>query len=218
MAEISQDLKEKLSQALSTGDAESSVQLTEQAVEQGVDPLKIIQEVVVPTLTEVGNKFQAFEIFLPELMSSGQAAKQASEILEQALVASGGGSSSLGTVLIGTVENDVHDIGKNIVGTLLKAHGFKVIDLGRSVAPTTFLEEAEKNNAEVIALSALMTTTRSAARSTVDIFEQTDVRDQYKIIIGGGSMSQDYADEIRADGFAPDAASAVDLCKELLNL
>jgi len=218
MAEISQDLKEKLSQALSTGDAESSVEFTEQAVAQGADPLKIIQEVVVPTLTEVGNKFQAFEIFLPELMSSGQAAKQTSEILEQALVASGAESSSLGTVLIGTVENDVHDIGKNIVGTLLKAHGFKIIDLGRSVAPTTFLEEAEKNNVEVIALSALMTTTRSAARSTVDIFEQTDVRDQYKIIIGGGSMSQDYADEIRADGFAPDAASAVDLCKELLDL
>ena len=218
MTEITQDLKEKLSQALSTGDAESSVEFTEQAVAQGADPLQIIQEVVVPTLTEVGNKFQAFEIFLPELMSSGQAAKQTSEILEQALVASGAESSSLGTVLIGTVENDVHDIGKNIVGTLLKAHGFKIIDLGRSVAPTTFLEEAEKNNVEVIALSALMTTTRSAARSTVDIFEQTDVRDQYKIIIGGGSMSQDYADEIRADGFAPDAASAVDLCKELLDL
>ena len=218
MTEITQDLKEKLSQALSTGDAESSVEFTEQAVAQGADPLQIIQEVVVPTLTEVGNKFQAFEIFLPELMSSGQAAKQTSEILEQALVASGAESSSLGTVLIGTVENDVHDIGKNIVGTLLKAHGFKIIDLGRSVAPTTLLEEAEKNNVEVIALSALMTTTRSAARSTVDIFEQTDVRDQYKIIIGGGSMSQDYADEIRADGFAPDAASAVDLCKELLDL
>lgn len=217
MTEISQEMKSQLAEALSTGNAEKSAEVTRKVLEQGADPLALIQTVIVPTLTEVGDQFQTLEIFLPELMSAGEAAKQAGEILEEALAASGGESSSLGTVVIGTVENDVHDIGKNIVGTLLKAHGFSVVDLGRSVPPTTFLEEADKNKADIVALSALMTTTRSAARSTIDIFEQTEKRDQYKIIIGGGSMSQEYADEIEADGFAPDAASAVGLCKKMLD-
>ncbi len=211
-----QELKSQLSEALKKGNAELAEQTTQQLIEAGVDPLELIQSVIVPTLTEVGDDFQEFRIFLPELMKSGEAAKRASELLEQTLIAQGGQSASLGTVVIGTVENDVHDIGKNIVATLLKAHGFTIVDLGRDVSPTAFLEAAEKENADIIAMSSLMTTTRQAQRSTIDIFNQTGKRDSYKIIVGGGCVNQQWADQIGADGYAADAAGTVNLCKSLV--
>jgi methylmalonyl-CoA mutase cobalamin-binding domain/chain len=123
---------------------------------------------------------------------------------------------SLGTIVIGTVENDVHDIGKNIVSTLIRSHGFKVIDLGRDVAPSEFLEAAQKENADIIAMSSLMTTTRPSILSTINLFKEVEVRDEYKIVIGGGSVTQAWAEEVEADGYAPDAAAAVEVCKSLM--
>ena len=216
MPEIPQDIKKQLSDALRVGDGNTAEAATRQALEAGVDPLALIQSVIVPTLTEVGNDFQDFRIFLPELMKAGEAARRASELIEQAIAAQGKASLALGIVVIGTVENDVHDIGKNIVATLLKAHGFKVVDLGRNVSPSTFLDAAEREKADIVAMSALMTTTRPAMRSTIDIFKQTEKRDDYKIIVGGGSVNQQWADEIGADGYAPDAASTVVMCKRLV--
>lgn len=216
MADISPQIKDTLSEALRTGDADGAEAATRQALEAGADPLAVIQQVIVPTLTEVGNNFQEFRIFLPELMKAGEAAKRASALLEEAIVRSGGTSASLGTVVIGTVENDVHDIGKNIVATLLKAHGFRVVDLGRDVAPSAFLDAAERERADIIAMSSLMTTTRPAQRNTIDLFEQTGRRATYKIIVGGGSVNQEWADAIGADGYAADAAGAVTLCKQLV--
>ncbi len=217
MAEISREIADALSRALRTGDADGAEAATRQALESGADPLALIQQVVVPTLTEVGNDFQEFRIFLPELMKAGEAAKRAGALLEEAIAAQGKASVSLGTVVIGTVENDVHDIGKNIVATLLKAHGFKVVDLGRNVAPSVFLDAAERERADIVAMSSLMTTTRPAQRSTIDLFRQTGQRARYKIIVGGGSVNQQWADEIGADGYAADAAGAVELCKRLLS-
>jgi 5-methyltetrahydrofolate--homocysteine methyltransferase len=216
MPEIPEQLRNDLSQALSSGDAENAEALTRQVLEGGADPLEIIQGVIVPTLTQVGQDFQDFRIFLPELMMAGDAAERSTAVLEQAIHASGKKAVSPGTVVIGTVENDVHDIGKNIVATLLRSHGFRVVDLGRNVAPSGFLDAAQKEAADIVAMSSLMTTTRPATRSTINLFNEVGQREKYHMIVGGGCVTQEWATEIGADGYAPDAAAAVELCKSLM--
>jgi 5-methyltetrahydrofolate--homocysteine methyltransferase len=216
MAKISEQIRAGLSAALESGDIDQADSLTRQALQEGAVPLDLIQQVIVPTLTKVGQDFQDFTIFLPELMAAGEAAERATAILEQAIAAAGEKPAALGTVVIGTVENDIHDIGKNIVSTLLRSHGFKVVDLGRDVSPSEFLEAAQKETAQIVAMSSLMTTTRPSTRSTINLFSEVGARGQYKIIVGGGCVTQEWADEIHADGYAPDAASAVELCKKLL--
>jgi methanogenic corrinoid protein MtbC1 len=218
MAKVPEQIEQELVQALRAGDTEGAEAVTERALEQRVEPLDLIRGAIVPALTEVGEDFQRLEIFLPELMAAGDAAEAATTILEEAMANAGEESASLGTVVIGTVENDVHDIGKNIVGTLMRSHGFKVVDLGRDVAPSSFLDAAQKENADVIAMSALMTTTRPSAGSTIGLFEEVGVRDEYKMIVGGGSVTDAWAVEIGADGFSEDAAGAVALCKSLLGV
>jgi 5-methyltetrahydrofolate--homocysteine methyltransferase len=217
VANIDDEIKNSLREALINGDSDTSVILTKKALEQGALPLDLIQQVIVPTLTKIGQDFQDFIIFLPELMASGDAAEKITSILEGVMVSSGQTVSSLGTVVIGAVENDIHDIGKNIVSTLLRSHGFKVIDLGRDVAPSAFLDSAQKEKADIIAMSSLMTTTRPSTRSTINLFTEVNLRDQYKFIVGGGCITQEWASEIGADGYAQDAASAVELCKSILN-
>ena len=216
MANLSDEIRSGLVEALANGDPDEAAALTRKALEQGVEPLELIQQVIVPTLTRVGQDFQDFVIFLPELMSAGEAAEKATAILEEVIVASGNKVSSPGTVVIGTVENDVHDIGKNIVSTLMRSHGFKVVDLGRDVAPSAFLDAAQKEKADIVAMSSLMTTTRPSTRSTINLFKEVGLRDQYKFVVGGGCVTQEWADEIGADGYAPDAASAVEMCKAIV--
>jgi methanogenic corrinoid protein MtbC1 len=183
-----------------------------------VEPLDIVQKVMVPTLTDVGQQFQDFLIFLPELMMAGEAAERVTRLVEQATANAGKASTSLGTVVIGQVEGDVHDIGRNIVRTLLASHGFKVIDLGRDVTASAFLDAAQKAKADVIGLSALMTTTLPAQKRTIRLFEEVGVRSHFKIVIGGGAANAKWAAEIGADGYAGDAAGAVELCKSLLGV
>lgn len=216
MTDNSKKMWKDLSEALRQGLLEETNILTQQALNAGADPLELILTVLVPTLTEVGRQFQAFEIFLPELMAAGDAAQAATQILEAAIAASGRQTASLGTVVLGTVQNDIHDIGKNIVNTLLNSHGFKVIDVGRDVPPSKFLEAAEREKADIVAMSALMTTTRPSTRSTINLFVEAGARSNYKIIIGGGCIDLDWANEIGADGYSPDAAGAVELCRSLL--
>jgi 5-methyltetrahydrofolate--homocysteine methyltransferase len=216
MTETTEQLRGELSEALRQGLVDEAKDLTQQALRAGDDPLDLIQNVLVPTLSEVGRQFQAFEIFLPELMAAGDAAQAATQILEAEIAASGRQSASLGTIVLGTVQNDIHDIGKNIVKTLLSSHGFKVIDIGRDVAPSKFLEAAEREKADIVAMSALMTTTRPATRSTINLFAEAGARNQYKMVIGGGCIDLAWANEIGADGYAADAAGAVDLCKQLV--
>jgi corrinoid protein of di/trimethylamine methyltransferase len=215
MAEISEQIRAELSEALRLGDADLAEAAAGRALKEGADPLDLIQEVIVPTLTEVGQRFQDFTIFLPELMMAGDAAQRCTALLEEAIAIAGGEMAVRGRVLIGTVEGDVHDIGKNIVRTLLTAHGFKVVDLGRDVSPSAFLKAAAKERADIVAMSALMTTTRPAQRRTISLFSEVGQRDEYQIIVGGGSVDQHWADEIGADGYASEAASAVELCKQL---
>jgi len=215
MAEISEQIRAGLRVALRLGDADEAEAIVGQALKEGADPLDLIQEVIVPTLTEVGRLFQDFSIFLPELMMAGDAAQRCTALLEEAIAAAGKEMAIQGRVLIGTVEGDVHDIGKKIVRTLLTAHGFKVVDLGRDVSPSAFLKAASRERADIVAMSALMTTTRPAQRRTINLFNEVGQRDKYRIIVGGGSVDQHWADEIGADGYAPEAASAVELCKKL---
>jgi 5-methyltetrahydrofolate--homocysteine methyltransferase len=216
MAIINDEVCNNLSAALIRGDIDASVASAQRALDQGVLPLDLIQQVIVPTLTKVGQDFQDFVIFLPELMASGDAAEKVTAILEKVMVDSGQNVMPLGTVIIGTVENDVHDIGKNIVSTLLRSHSFKVIDLGRDVAPSAFLDAAQKENVDIIAMSSLMTTTRPSTRSTISLFSELKLRGQYKFIIGGGCITQEWANEIGADGYAADAAAAVEVCKSMI--
>ena len=217
MADTLEQLKGDLVKALSSGQTDEAEILTRQALEAGADPLDLIQKLLVPTLTQVGQDFQEFKIFLPELMAAGDAAQAATAILEETIVASGAKTQSPGKVILGTVEHDVHDIGKNIVNTMLSSHGFKVIDIGRDVSPSRFLETARQEKADIVAMSALMTTTRPATRSTINLFEEVGARQEFKIIVGGGCIDQTWADEIGADGYAADAAAAVELCKKLVD-
>ncbi len=218
MADIPEEIRAGLSQALHEGDEEAAEALTRQALERGVDPLDLIQKVIVPTLTEVGLNFQGFRIFLPELMLSGEAAKRAGRLLEEAILAAGRPPATVGKAVIGTVEGDIHDIGQNIVTSLLNANGFAVTNLGRNVKPSAFLETAEKETAQIIMMSALMTTTLPVQRRTIKLFSEVGVRHKYKILVGGGACNQKWADQIGADGYASDAAATVALCKSLLGV
>jgi 5-methyltetrahydrofolate--homocysteine methyltransferase len=216
MVENFEKLITELSDALKKGLTNEAENLTQQALDQGMKPLDIVQKILVPTLTEVGQRFQEFEIFLPELMMAGEAAEKVTAIVEEVTLKAGEPSLTLGTVVLGQVEGDMHDIGRNIVGTLLKSHGFKVVDLGRDVPASTFLEAAEKENADVVALSALMTTTLPAQKRTISLFNEVQKREDYYIIVGGGAVSREWSTEVGSDGYSQDAAGAVELCKELL--
>jgi 5-methyltetrahydrofolate--homocysteine methyltransferase len=217
MTKIPFDLREKLDAALRLGDGEASESIARQMLDDGVEPFVLVQEALVPTLTDVGQKFQDFEIYLPELMMAGEAAERVTALLEDTMLKSGKASLSIGTVILGQVEGDIHDIGRNILRILLRSHGFKVVDLGRDVAASAFLEAAQKEKADIVGLSALMTTALPAQRRTIHLFSEVGMRDQFKLIIGGGATNQTWADEIGADGYALDAAAAVDLCKRLLD-
>ncbi len=218
MATTVEVFRPAIGEAICQGDGDEVERLTRLALDQGAEPLDIVQQILVPTLTEVGRRFQLFQIFLPELMMAGEAAQRATALVEAATLAAGKPSTSCGTVVIGTVEGDVHDIGKNIVIALLNAHGFRVVDLGREVAASRFLDAALRERADIVALSALMTTTLPAQKRTVQLFGEVGHRGHFKIIVGGGASSQAWAEEIRADGYAEDAAGAVQLCKTLLAL
>jgi 5-methyltetrahydrofolate--homocysteine methyltransferase len=215
-ATVPKKYAEELAKTLAAGETAAAVAAVEAAIGEGVDPLALIQQVVVPTLTEVGQKFEDLDIFLPELMAAGEAGNACSKVIEDALTKSGGASYTKGTIVLGTVKGDIHDIGKNIVGSLFKAHGYKVVDVGKDVSDAAFIESAEENNADVIAASALMSITRAGCREIADLLQELDLSGKYKFIIGGGSTDQPYADEIGADGYSFTASGAVELVNSLL--
>jgi 5-methyltetrahydrofolate--homocysteine methyltransferase len=207
---------EALREALLDGDVDAAAAATQAALDGGADPLELIQEVVVPALTEVGRRFEELEIFLPELIEAGQAGRAASELIEAEMAKKGGSVEPEGIVVIGTVKGDIHDIGKNIVATLFKAHAFKVIDLGKDVPATRFLEAAQENKADLIAASALMSITRAGCREIADLLRTVNLSDRFVYLVGGGSVDQSYADEIGATGYAKTASGAVEVARALL--
>jgi methylmalonyl-CoA mutase cobalamin-binding domain/chain len=211
-----ESIQQRLADALKEGDADLAEAAAVEALQANLDPLMIISQVMIPALSEIGDQFQCGSIYLPELMMAGAAAERVGKHLEEAIAARGATNEPRGIVVIGTVQGDVHDIGKNIVATMLRAHGFRVHDLGRNVAPSAFLDAAQEHHAQIVAMSSLMTTTRPNASSTLNLFKEVGARDKFRIIIGGGCVTEHWVNEIGADGFAPDAAAAVDLCEELV--
>lgn len=203
--------------ALAQGDRSEAVTAAKAALDQGAGPLDLIQDVLVPTLTEVGEKFERLEVFLPELMAAGLAGTAVSEVIEAELTRRGDVLESEGTIVIGTVKGDIHDIGKNIVASLFKAHGYRVFDVGKDASAKRFIEAAQREKADVIAASALMSITRAGARDVAELLKELDLRGQFTYIVGGGSIDQAYADEIGADGYSFTAAGAVELVGELLS-
>ena len=213
---IPESISERLTLALQEGEADTAEAIALEALQANLDPLEVISDVMIPALTEVGRQFQAGEIFLPELMMAGEAAERVSRHMEAAIVAQGRTTTPLGVVVVGTVQGDIHDIGKNIVATMLRAHGFRVVDLGRNVAPTAFLNAAQENRAHIVAMSSLMTTTRPLALSTLSLFKEVGVKEKYRLVVGGGCVTRDWAEESGFDGYSEDAAGAVELCKTLV--
>ena len=205
------DLKE-LYEAVVSGNAKATQAITQQALADGVDPLKLVNEYMVPAMDEVGRRFEANEYFVPELLISARAMKASLELIRPLLVARG--DKPVGRVAIGTVKGDLHDIGKNLVASLLEGGGFEVIDLGVNVTPEKFIETVNAKQANIIAMSALLTTTMPSMKTTIDALKQAGVRSKVKVLIGGAPITQKYADEIGADGYSENAVGAVALAKK----
>ncbi|MEJ5258726.1 MAG: corrinoid protein [Anaerohalosphaeraceae bacterium] len=206
------DLK-ALAQAVIDGNPTEAVRLTKQALEEGLSPKTILNEGLIAGMDVVGVRFKANEIYIPQVVIAGRAMKMAMELLEPKLAAAG--VDPIGKAVIGTVQGDLHDIGKNLVAMMLKGAGFKVEDLGVDVDPETFVEKAKSTNAQIVGLSALLTTTMTAMDKTIQAIREAGL--SCKVMVGGAPVTQNFADKIGADGYAPDAASAVDLAKSLLN-
>jgi corrinoid protein of di/trimethylamine methyltransferase len=203
-----------LYEAVLSGDAKTARTLTEQALASGTDPLALVNQFMVPAMDEVGRRFECNEYFVPELLLSARAMKAALELIRPLLMARG--DEPVGRVVIGTVKGDLHDIGMNLVAAMLEGGGFEVIDLGVNVTPEQFVATVKEKNANVIAMSALLTTTMPAMKSTIEAIKQAGLRAQVKVLIGGAPITQRYAAEIGADGYSENAPGAVSLAKKAL--
>lgn len=207
------EMQDKLKTAVLKGNRNGIVKITKEALESGEKPVELLNQVLLPAINQVGEYFDQGKYFLPQLIASAEAMKNSIEILEP-LLQTGSAGEEMPVVVIATVEGDIHDIGKNLVALMLKNHGFHVIDLGKDVPQAKILETAREHHAEFIALSALMTTTMQRMREIVAAAKQEGIT--AKIIIGGAVITQEYADEIGADGYSKDAADAVKLAKSLM--
>lgn len=202
-----------LHQAILTGDAAGAKAATEAALQDGVDPLVLVQETMMPAMDEVGRKFEANEYFVPELLLAARAMKAGLELIRPLLAA--GGIEPAGRIVIGTVKGDLHDIGKNLVAAMLEGGGYEVIDLGVNVDPAKFVRAVKEKKAQIVALSALLTTTMPAMKTTIEALKQAGVRDTVKVMVGGAPITADYAREIGADGYSLNAAGAVGVARAL---
>lgn len=203
----------KLSEAIIKGDQKTAVDVTQSALDEGMAPETILEEGLIAGMNVIGVRFKANEVYIPEVLIAARAMKMAMEVLEPKLVEAG--IEPVGKAMIGTVQGDLHDIGKNLVMMMLKGAGFNVVDLGTDVSPDVFVQKAKECGASVVGISALLTTTMPAMEKTIQAIKDSGLT--VKIMVGGAPVTQAYADKIGADGYAPDAASAVDLAKSLLN-
>ena len=198
------------------GKKNPAVELTKQAIDEGVNPQAIINDGLIAGMAVVGAKFKANEFYVPEVLIAARAMKECMALLKPLLADAG--VKPVGTVIIGTVKGDLHDIGKNLVAMMLQGNGFEVVDLGVDIPAEKYIEAAKENKANLIALSALLTTTMPAMQQTITALEASGIRSDFKVMIGGAPVTQKFADEIGADGYAADAASAVDLAKTLVGI
>jgi 5-methyltetrahydrofolate--homocysteine methyltransferase len=206
---------EELRQAVVDGQAKMAVAKATEALEQGIAAEVLLAEGLIAAMNEVGQLFEEGEIFVPEMLVSARAMNAALAILKPLLADEGEGARTAGTVAIGTVQGDLHDIGKNLVAMMLEGNGFNVVDLGTDVPPARFAE-AVRDGADVVALSALLTTTMTNMRDVVEAITEAGLRGRVRIVVGGAPITAKYASDIGADGYAPDASKAVRKVRELL--
>ena len=206
----------KLAESLIDGQEDRVAELTKMALDEGIDASEILNEGLVAGMNVVGKRFKEADIFIPEVMLSANAMIAGLDILRPLLFDAS--VQSLGKVVLGTVSGDVHKIGKNLVGIMLTGAGFDVVDLGEGVPPQKFVEAVIEEKAQLVAMSALLTMTMPFLKDTIDALKEAGLGNQIKTLIGGATVNQKFADDIGADGYAPDAVSAAQKAKELLNL
>jgi len=200
--------------AILNGDDKLALRLTKEALDKGTDPSELITKWMIPAMDEVGRLFEAQEYFVPELLLAGRAMKAALEPLRPMLAS--GGVQPTGRVVLGTVQGDLHDIGKNLVGSMLEGAGFKVFDLGIDVPCEKFLETVTIHNPDIVALSTLLTVTMPEMKKVIDALSRAGIRNKVKVLVGGAPVTRDYAEEIGADGYGDNASSAVTIARSLL--
>ncbi|MGD8625812.1 MAG: corrinoid protein [Anaerolineae bacterium] len=213
---MSEELFKEMAQAVIDGDDDEAAALARQALDQGIDPLAAINQGLTAGMDTVGELYATGEYFLPDLILGGEAMKAALAILEPALKAAGQERQVLGRVILGTVKGDIHEIGKSLVGSMLSANGFEVFDLGIDIEADEFVTKTGEYNGDIVALSALLTTTMLHQRDVIEHLAEAGLRDQVKVMVGGSPVTPAWADEIGADGFAEDAAGAVVVAKRLM--
>ena len=214
---MSEELFRAMKQSIIDGAPDTARSLAEAGVQSGVAPLTAIQEGYVQGMSHVGELFAQRRMFLPDMVAAAEAMKAAMGVLEPELQRLGADRPSSGTVVLGTAKGDIHEIGKTLVGTLLGASGFRVHDLGVDVSAEKFAEAARELLADIVGVSALLTTTMKGQKSVIDLFDREALRPRVKVIIGGAPVTRQWAEEIRADGFAKDAMAAVSLVQKLLH-
>ena len=213
---MSEALFQQMAQSIIDGEAEEAGDLARQAIAQGVDPLAAINNGFVPGLDEVGAQFGTGEMFLPDLVLAAEAMKTAVAILEPELARQGTERVSLGKVVIGTVDGDIHDIGKTLVATMLSASGFQVFDMGVNVPIPQFAQKAREVGADIVGVSALLTTTMVKQRNVVEALDDMGLRPGVKVMVGGAPVTREWADEIGAEGYSEDAIGAVAVAKQMM--
>jgi len=200
--------------AILNGNAKAAKEITQTSLAAGANPQSLVDDTMIPAMNEVGRRYEANEYFVPELLIAARAMKASLELIRPLLTARG--AEPVGRVVIGTVQGDLHDIGKNLVGAMLEGAGFEVIDLGVDVSPEKFIAAAKERNARLVALSALLTTTMHSMKAVLEKLRESGMRDNVKVMIGGAPVTQKYADEIGADGYSSNANAAVALARKLM--
>jgi corrinoid protein of di/trimethylamine methyltransferase len=213
---MTEDLFSAMRQSVVDGDPKTAIELARQALAAGVDPLAAIDEGYVPGIRFVGEQFRSGEIYLPDMMAAALAMQKAIAILEPEMLARSVQRQVLGRVVVGTVKGDIHEIGKNLVGMMLMANGFEVHDLGVNVSPERFVDKVREVGANVVGVSALLTTTMVGQRAVIQALSEAGLRDGVKVIVGGAPVTRAWADEIGADGYGEDAVSAVSVARALV--
>ena len=207
---------EELREMVIQGKPDEATELVQKAIDEQTDPGSIIDEALIPAMAITGDRFEVGEFCLPEMMLSARAMQASLELLQPLLAESD--RKPTGIVVIGTVKGDLHDIGKNLVASLLRGAGFEIVDLGANVPPEKFVEAVKENHADIVGMSALLTTTLPMMESTIKALTEAGVRDQVRILIGGAPVTGSYAQQIAADGYAPDASAATKAARELLGI
>jgi 5-methyltetrahydrofolate--homocysteine methyltransferase len=205
---------QKLYDAILNGDTKTAVAVTREALAEGVEPMELISKYMIPSMDEVGRRFQCEEYFVPELLLASRAMKGCLELIRPLLAARGQQPS--GRIVIGTVKGDLHDIGKNLVASMLEGGGFEVTDLGADVAPERFVDAVQRSSADMVCLSALLTVTMPAMRTTIEALKQAGLRERVKVLVGGAPVTRRFANEIGADGYGESAPGAVSLVRQII--